>query len=217
MTSSCLVYSDSDVTVASTAALTAPQTEAVTTATGPINVAPLTKAVPVADPFANAGIKPPSLLTCNGPNVGEIDVKSNTTFPPLVPICGPVVVFPGVTLTLGTSKIFGGEHYLGYSLTLQPGAHLKGTDVVLFFGKNATLSFQPNATISLSGRQSGPYAGFVLVTDVTQTTPFILPSDPFQTVTGTIYSPTAPIVISGTTTAAQASDPTSTVAPEEYR
>lgn len=51
--------------------------------------------------------------------------------------------------------------------------------------------------MSLEGRKTGSFAGFVIVTDRSMTTPFAISTDPARLLHGTLYLPQAPLLISG--------------------
>ncbi len=70
--------------------------------------------------------------------------------------------------------------------------------MVLVFDNGASLSLSgAKTTMSLSGRQSGPLAGFVLIADRNYSGSFSLPSDNISTLTGTVYAPTATLAVQG--------------------
>ena len=51
--------------------------------------------------------------------------------------------------------------------------------------------------VSLTGRQSGPLAGFVIIADRQYTSNFVLDGDAIANLTGAVYVPNAPLFIQG--------------------
>jgi hypothetical protein len=202
--SSCLVYADGDIQVSGAAQLNAPLTETSGSATGTIAPAALTQAVPIPDPFAGLNVEFPWNCPTQLP---DLVISSNVTLPAGAPFCANIVVDSGYTVTLAP-----GEHYLYFNLTLQPGAVLTGSDVVLDFGPTSAVSFAEGASVALGGRRSGPLAGFVIITSRHATSPFTIQTDAVSEATGVVYSPAAPLVLQGSSTAAAASDWTVVVA-----
>ena len=100
-----------------------------------------------------------------------------------------------------------GEYYFcNSSFSVGNNATLTGSDVVLIFDKAVNIDTKPTSSISLSGRQSGPLAGFVVIRARNDTGSFKIPTDPFSKITGAIYVPNAELELNGTKTAANASD-----------
>jgi Flp pilus assembly protein TadG len=204
ISASCLVYSDSGILVAPGASITAQTTEAGWAAWGSVKPAALTGASPVSDPFADVSLTFPS--SCIGPPTTQ-KITSNTTIAAGAVECDNIEVAPNVAVTLGP-----GEVYFNRNLTLDAGASVSGTDVAVFFGPGAQLSFDPTSSVTLDGRHTGQYAGFVVIASPAQTMAFKIPTDPISKVTGVIYSRAAPLIFSGSNTSAQASDWTVIVA-----
>ena len=104
-----------------------------------------------------------------------------------------------------------GEYYFCKTLTISGVVAVTGSDVVLVFANGAGLSFGGPIPISmgpvntpigpslnLTGRQSGPLAGFALIADRSYTGSFQLQSDYVTGLTGTVYVPTATLQVQGT-------------------
>ena len=195
----CLVHGNQNLTVDAGAALTATESEAGLTATGPITPSANMGAPVIGDPFTALNTSFPTNCT-QAPGSNNVNITANQTLPAGVH-CGSMTVVGNTVLTLGP-----GEHYFGGNLTLKGGAQIAGTDVVMIFAKGVTLDFKGASSISLVGRQSGPLAGFVLIDDRADTGTFNLQSDPFVNVTGAIYVPNATLNIQGSQRAGQASD-----------
>jgi hypothetical protein len=75
---------------------------------------------------------------------------------------------------------------------------LQGDNVVLVFGSDDSFDFGDNATIRLSARTVGNYAGFVLVTTRQSTETLKISSNNVDKLLGTIYIPNANLEISST-------------------
>jgi hypothetical protein len=195
----CLVHGNQNLTVDGGAALTATESEAGSTATGPITPSANMGAPVIGDPFTALNTSFPTNCT-QSPGSNNVNITANQTLPAGVH-CGAMTVVGNTVLTLGP-----GEHYFGGNLTLKSGSQIAGTDVVMIFAKGVTLDFKGASSISLVGRQKGPLAGFVLIDDRADTGTFNLESDPFVNVTGAIYVPNATLNIQGGKKAGQASD-----------
>jgi Flp pilus assembly protein TadG len=223
MQATCLVQSESDITVDGGASLSAGQAEAATTASGSITPTAETGApIPQpADPFTSLNLASPT--PCSGPKPPPVTVAALTPLPPGT-YCSDINVGANGTLSLSS-----GNYYFGGNLNVNspppatpppvpPGgpaappapitsaANVTGTDVVLVFTNGAGINLSGGATFNLSGRQSGPLAGFVIVADRTYTGNFQLQSDNIGKLTGTVYVPTATLQIQGSIKAIQASD-----------
>ncbi len=190
----CLVHSNQALIVDPAASLLASISEASTLATGPITPSAELGAPNVADPFAGLNINPTNPCpSAAGPGLNVTGGSSQTLAIGVHP--GQINVSGGSTLTLSP-----GDHYFCQTVTVSGGSSLIGTDVDLVFDKNAIISPSGSkTTINLSGRQSGPLAGFVLIADRTYTGTFTLQSDFITGLTGTVYAPTATLAVQGTT------------------
>ncbi len=189
----CLVHSNQSLTADPGASILASASEAGTVATGPITPAALVGAPPTnpLDPFASLSVNPSS---CSG-TATPLNVGGGATTPLAAGVhYGPVTVSGGSTLTLGA-----GDHYFCQTLTVSGGSTVTGTDVDLVFDSGATMNLSGGGTaLNLSGRQSGPLAGFVIIADRSYTNTFTLQSDFITGLTGTVYVPTATLAVQGT-------------------
>jgi hypothetical protein len=184
----CLIQSDSDIAVTSSAALSAAAVQAVGAASGPITPAAQVGAANVPDPFASMKITIPTLCSTTSMNIQG----GAFSLPPGVH-CGNVIVGLDGILTLAP-----GEHYfiLG-KLYLKLNSKLTGTDVVMVFDGTSNFQFQDQASITLEGRKSGPLAGFVAATTTANTSTFEISSDNAKELLGTIYVPSAKLLVTG--------------------
>ncbi len=196
LSGSCLVHGNGDVQADAGAAITATRVEAGGAANGPITPTALTGAPTVTDPFAGL----------------------NLTFPtPCAPTSTPTVMLPimmpgvyqgpyNVPNNLPQTLLPGEYYFCNSSFSVGNNATLTGSDVVLIFDKAVNIDTKPTSSISLSGRQNGPLAGFVVIRARNDTGSFKIPTDPFSKITGAIYVPNAELELNGTKTAANASD-----------
>jgi Flp pilus assembly protein TadG len=213
---SCTVYSNNIIFLDAGARITDLGTEAGGTVMGfgRNNIgpaAPQTGSPPVSNPFplmTYAGV------TGTGPPGPCIIVPRPVTSGIVQPgnYCNGIEVAPGAQITLAS-----GEYQFGGPLTIGNGAVITGSDVVLFFGFHSSAHLSSSAQISLAGRRTGPHAGFVLITthspqQAAIEEPFVIPTDAFSSITGTVYSPNIPLQLQGGTRAAQSSDWTVIVA-----
>ena len=184
---SCLIQSDSDLVVGAGARVSAGAVQTAGAASGNIAPAPVTDTPPIPDPFASLNINVPG--TCNDT---DFQASGTSTLNPGVH-CGSIKVHGSGRLILNP-----GEHYfVDAQLTFVGNAQLTGTDVVLIFKGSAAAEFKGNAYLSLEGRQSGPFSGFVLVTDRSFTNVLSISTDSARKLLGTIYLPNATLAVSG--------------------
>ncbi|WP_174299420.1 TadE/TadG family type IV pilus assembly protein [Caulobacter sp. S45] len=188
----CLVHSNQSLVADPAASILTSASEAGTVATGPITPAANLLAPVIADPFAGLNVNPSS---CSG-TATPTNIRGGAAQTLAAGIhTGPVSVTGGSKLTLGA-----GDHYFCQTLTVSGGSTVTGTDVDVIFDSAAGMSLSGSGTaVNLSGRQSGPLAGFVIIADRNYTTPtFSLQSDFITGLTGTVYVPTATLAVQGT-------------------
>jgi Flp pilus assembly protein TadG len=186
----CLVQSDQNIAADSGANLTAGLAQAAGTASGPITPAPQAGAPAIADPFASLSIQPPLLGICS-----PLDLLDPITgVSPLLTHCANITVQSGQTLHLQP-----GVHYFAQgTLTMEQNSVLTGTNVTLIFDDDASFVFKDSSSINLTGTQSGPYAGFVIVTTRSNTNTFTISSDSAHKLEGAVYVPDATLLVTGT-------------------
>lgn len=80
---------------------------------------------------------------------------------------------------------------------MQQNSTLTGADVVLVFDKNSNFNFSDSSTVTLSGRTSGAFAGFVIATTRDNVGTFAISSTAARKLEGTIYIPSATLAVSG--------------------
>jgi Flp pilus assembly protein TadG len=194
----CLVQSNQNIAADNGASLTAGLTQAVGTASGPITPAPQSGAPAIADPFASVPLDASALgsLVCPVTNVlANLGAGAHTIGPPLLgaPLCGDVTIGANTSVTLEP----GVYYFENGTLNLESNSALAGSDVVLIFGDNASFNFKDNSLITLSGRQSGTYAGFVIMTGRNNTSTFTISSNNAKQLEGAIYVPSATLEVTG--------------------
>ncbi len=204
----CLVHSNGDLEVTG-GRIEAGQTQAVGAASGDIAPAPITDAPAVEDPFADIEMAVTG-LPCVGKGASPTALQITTgalTIPPGVH-CGSIVIAGDAVVTLAP-----GEHRftLG-SLVIRGAARLLGDDVVLIFDREWQTKFKEDALINLTGRQSGPLAGFIMMADRGNTKRFEIDSTHVERLDGVIYVPDAELMVSGKSDVARQSDWTVIVA-----
>ena len=190
--SGCLVQSDSDLVSTGSSGVLAAAVRTVGAASGAISPAPITDAPAIPDPFSSLAIAVPKQCTDQG-----ITVTSGGTasYPPGVH-CGIVQVQGSGSLVLGP-----GDHYfLNTIFDLIGNGAITGSDVVLVFSGTSAFGFKGNASLSLDGRQSGPFAGFVLVTDRNYIGSLEISTSNAHRLHGTIYVPNGNLLVSGSGT-----------------
>jgi hypothetical protein len=186
----CLVQSNGDITVNGGASLQSGMAQAVGRAQGPIAPAPQAGAPAISDPFSSLSVAIPS-NSCRPYNYTYLSSGSNVLAPGVH--CGNFVVQNGAMLQLAP-----GEHYfIQGQLQLQGRASLVGDDVVLIFDKHSQFSFTEQATVDVSGRKSGPYAGFVIATTRQNNGTFNISSTSAEKMEGAIYIPSATLQVQG--------------------
>ncbi len=187
----CLVQSNGDIQVDSGGQLAAGLAQAAGTATGPITPAPQTGAPAISDPFATMSMTAPLLGLCSPLDL-VYDVGVNLVLPGTH--CGNFTVRKGATVIL-----LPGEHYFTKgNLVMEDNSTLSGSNVVLVFNTGSSFQFNDTSNITLTGRQSGTYAGFVVATTRANTNTFSISSTSARKLEGTIYVPDATLQITGT-------------------
>jgi Flp pilus assembly protein TadG len=127
--------------------------------------------------------------------------QSGSTFTVL-----PGVYCANITVQNGAKvQMSGGEYYFGGNLMVKDTSSIVGDDVAWQFNTNVSLSFDGSSRISLTGRKSGKFAGFVILTTRDNQANFVIQSDHVSQLLGAIYVPNAQLQVLGTGQVAQAS------------
>lgn len=186
----CLVQSNGSIQVDPDAQIRAGLAQAVGSASGPISPSAQTGAPAIPDPFASMKIQPQGLLCTPLDLVFDLGVQV------LAPgiHCGNLIAKKNAIV-----QLLPGDHYFVKSkLKLSEAATLRGSNVALIFDDKSYIQFMDNSVVDLTGRDSGPFAGFVLATTNTNTNTFEISSDSAHRLLGTLYMPAATLNVSGT-------------------
>jgi len=186
----CLVQSDGNIAVDSSALLTAGVAQAVGSATGRITPTPQTGAPSIPDPFASMNIQTQGLL-CSPLDL-VFDLGVNILAPGIH--CGNLTVQQNATAML----LPGTYYFVNSVLLLKDSSTLQGSNVTLIFDSNSYIQFQDNSVVDLTAATTGQYAGFVMATTEQNTNTFSISSNSAHRMLGTLYMPAATLAVSGT-------------------
>ncbi len=186
----CLVHANSNFTLQNSARVQAGAVRVTGVATGSgFTPAADSGALRLNDPFRDRIIEPP-IPCANVPDGGTRDITSGTER-----------LAPGVHRThynmLGTGTLFlePGEHWFCRSLTVRGGSRIEGEDVALLFTGAAAMTVRDAAFVSLSGRRSGAWAGFVLVASRGTYANTDIGSSNVDRLLGTVYLPMSRLIV----------------------
>ena len=204
----CAAHSNSSIFVDRYASLASDRNQAVKYATGKITPTAIVPVPVMSDPLADRDIP---TATCRGT---ELEITYETdAYVAAGSHCGGIIVDKTAVVTFGPGVHYFGEGAGGVGdLKLRGGATIKGQNVVLVFGRDTTLKAQNEATIDLTGRQSGAMAGMVLVSTRDNVKWMEINSTNARRIEGVIYLPAAALTATGNFQIAQDSDWTVTVA-----
>ncbi len=192
----CSVQANRDISVDPSASIQAGAVTAAGMVSGPVSPAGQSGGLAVADPFAAMQLNPP--LDCLT-KILQIKVLTYITLPLLPGIhCEQYDVETGATLLL-----LPGEHYFMNNLSASNNSVIEGDDVTLIFGSNQAAHFSDQATVKLTARKTGPFAGFLIATTRDNTQHFSINSSNVSELLGTIYIPSAELDINTTGNVAQ--------------
>ena len=196
----CLVHSNSTLVTTNNAVITAGTIQTTGSATGTgFSPAANSGAIGVLDPFAARRIKRRGVCAPINPN--PLKVGGNTlAFLAAGVLRRELIVGGNATLIL-----LPGEHYFCNGVSIEGNATLKGNNVVMIFEGPKTFKAGPDSGLSLDGRQTGDWAGFLLVTDRDNTTDVVISSKLADKLLGTIYLPSAKLIIDSAGQVAQGS------------
>ncbi|MGZ3304440.1 MAG: Tad domain-containing protein [Asticcacaulis sp.] len=192
----CAVQANKDIKVDPQAMIQSARTEAVGTIIGPVTPAGFSGALPIDDPFASLNLNPS--FNCIGKPIGLKVLQYTTLLLPPGIHCENYDVETNAVL-----QLLPGEHYFMDNLEAHKNSVIQGNDVVLIFGSTETISFADQATIRLTARKTGPFAGFLIATSRKNTEKFTIASNNVSDLLGTIYIPSATLVVDTTGNVAQ--------------
>jgi hypothetical protein len=188
----CIVHANSNFELTEIATVEAGTPRATGVASGSgFTPAANSGALRVNDPFRTRTITPPA--ACDSVADGGLQVRSS----------GTLTLSPGIHRTeyqmtgLSVLMLEPGEHYFCKPLKILGSGRLEGSDVLLMFTKGNALSATQNSSVSLSGRQSGNWAGFVIVAVRDNYANFSIESSRVDKLLGTIYLPMTKLLVSG--------------------
>lgn len=185
----CLLHSNGSLLTSNNATVRAGTIQAARTVTGSGFVpAANSGALSIEDPFKTRSISRPN--ACSGTSPGDYLVNS------IVWSLDPGVHNSNVVVS-GTGRLTlrPGEYYFCKEFKVQGNGTLIGDNVVMIFDDNATLDLQGNSRISLTGRTTGDWAGFVIVASRENDNDINISSSLVDKLLGTIYAPEATLRI----------------------
>jgi len=196
----CLVHANSDFDLTNNATVVAGTPRATGVASGSgFTPAANSGALKMDDPFRSRAINMP--MPCTSVPQGGAQTHS----------AGTVTLSPGMHRTeytmTGNSviRLLPGDHYFCKNLKLLGNGRLEGDDVLLMFNGGNSLQAGGNSSVSLSGRRSGDWAGFVIVATRTNYHNFTISSSNVDKLLGTIYLPMTKLLVSASGNVAESS------------
>lgn len=197
----CLIHANQDVTVASSGRITADRIQAAGKVTGPTYPTGNSGAIVIPDPFANLDMTPTKLCDVSvGLGVGLGLISTDTYVQPGIH-CLPMLVVGNARLHL-----LPGDHYFMGGLIMTQNSTIDGDDVALIFGPANVFNFADKATVRLTARKSGKFAGFLIATTRANHNTFKISSGNVSELLGTIYIPNAVLEVTAQGNVAQDSD-----------
>ena len=156
-------------------------------------------ALSVPDPFKDRSIQ--RAATCHSGESEPVKLYGEMGNFALLPgVHQRKIVVSGLSVLLLTP----GHHTFCAGLTVKDNARLRGDDVVLIFD-NGSLVAMDNASIRISGRKTGPWAGFVVVSRRENDDEMRISSSQVDQLLGTIYLPSSELIIDAVAPVAEAS------------
>lgn len=192
----CAVHANANIKVKGSALIQADRTQAVGSVSGPVSPQANSGALPIPDPFADIALTPPT--ACQGKPEIIRNEKGSVVYLPAGVHCEHYIIDKDATLILEP-----GDHWFMDHLDAKENAVIKGDDVTLIFGSTKKINFADKASVQLSARKSGPYAGFLIMTTRENVEEFTIGSDRVSKLLGTIYIPSAKLIVSTSGSVAQ--------------
>lgn len=189
----CLIHSNADMELSDKAAIDAGAIQASGIAEG-LGYSPEADegALVLRDPFQSRVIKNKKSKCSQGLKDGVVQQRRETK--------GVHKLSAGIKrwqyTATGTAefRLGPGEHYFCQPLTIEQQGKLTGDNVVLIF-ENGALTATGDAKVTLTGRQTGNWAGFVFVSDRDNEADTILSSSFVDKLLGIIYLPNGDLFI----------------------
>lgn len=184
----CAVQANTDITVDPSALIQAERVQAAGTIKGPVTPAGDSGALVVTDPFASMDLTVPT--ACDGkPVTYKVVANTSLTLSPGVH-CEHFDIGTGATL-----QLLPGDHWFMDDLNAHNNAVIEGDDVALIFGSKKKVNFFDNSSVRLTARKTGPFAGFLILTTRDNTQDFEIASNNVSELLGTIYIPSARLIV----------------------
>lgn len=183
----CLVHANHNMDLAARTSLVAGTVQSSGKVTGPVTAN--SGAMEIPDPFESLDLKLPS-----GCPAGLTNERMTGN--------GTLRLAPGVhcrNFQIGGRAVLElqpGEHWFMGQLDLNGNSTLRGDDVALIFSDTSSFSFSNAADIEITGRRTGTYAGFLVMTTRDNQRDFMIQSNKVKELLGTIYIPNARLVVS---------------------
>lgn len=165
---------------------------------GTISPIPNVGALKIPDPFVDRAINPPK--ACSAVPHGGTDVWTT----------GTLTLSPGMHRTqfvmrgTSTMKLLPGEHYFCLPSIFSENSRLEGQNAVMMLIEGE-LTVRAPASTSLKGRETGTWAGFVIVASRTNASPVSFLSPNVDELLGTIYLPNSHLLVNSPGSVAEAS------------
>lgn len=197
----CLIHANENITVGGSSSITAERIQAAGTVTGTTYPQGNSGAMVIPDPFDGMNLDPKTLCNLNlGLSVGLTPLLNDSSLPAGVH-CLPVLVAGKARL-----RLLPGDHYFMGGVIMTQDSVLTGDDVALIFGPLNIFNFADKATVRLTARKSGPFAGFLIATTRQNHNTFKIASGNAGQLLGTIYMPNATLEVTAKGSVAQDSD-----------
>ena len=194
----CLVHSNSTLLTSENAVIKAGTIQTTGTADGTgFSPAANTGAIKVRDPFATRVMKRDCASRWINPNPLKFSGNTVTSLASGT-LNRELIVSGNANLTLGR-----GDHYFCGGVTVEGNATLKGDNIVMILEGNKSFKASESTTLSLSGRQTGEWAGFLLITDRANRSDVLISSKSADKLLGTIYLPSSKLIINSAGQVAQ--------------
>ncbi|WP_157893429.1 hypothetical protein [Aquidulcibacter paucihalophilus] len=195
----CVVHANGDIVLKDRAHVTAGTVRTSGSSQGgTISPTPNVGALKIPDPFLDRAISPPK--ACSSVPHGGTDVWTK----------GTLTLSPGMHRTqfvmrcTSTMKLQPGEHYFCLPSIFSENSRLEGQNAVMMLIEGE-LTVRAPASTSLKGRETGPWAGFVIVASRTNASSVSFLSPNVDELLGTIYLPNSNLLVNSPGTVAEAS------------
>ena len=185
----CLVHSNENISVTEQANIKASRIQAAGKVEGDTYPGGQGGALKIEDPFAKMDLSIDK--TCKAGKIPFISILPITLTVKPGTHCGKFYIGGKTVVNLEP-----GEHYFAGEFTFFGNSRLQGKDVVIIYDKDSEAKVIGNASIDLSGRTTGEFAGFVMATTRDFDQKFEIKSSNVDKLLGTIYMPSAELDIS---------------------